>query len=289
MSSAVVRWASSSCLLCPLTNLTDVRLTDYRDVPDPVLLRRTGCVRRRRPACRSGTPDEPQVRRPVAARDGRGAGQPRDRAGPGSHAPCRCTSLRRTLMSGSRRVQRAPGMPSHRREARDRVGHGCGPAALRERRSGRVLEAIGNADNIGGIFRNSAAFGVDAVLLSPGCCDPLYRKAIRVSIGGSLAVPYGWCHDVAARSGATSASAGSPSLALTPSGDAVDLGCGRCRSRTTGAPRPARRQRREEADRRRHGGRRTCGSASRWLPAPTPSTWRRPWDRAPPSVGSGSA
>jgi tRNA G18 (ribose-2'-O)-methylase SpoU len=53
-----------------------------------------------------------------------------------------------------------------------------------------VLEGIGNADNIGGIFRNAAAFGADAVLLSPGCCDPLYRKAIRVSIGGTLAVPF---------------------------------------------------------------------------------------------------
>ena len=53
-----------------------------------------------------------------------------------------------------------------------------------------VLEAIGNPDNIGGIFRNAAAFGVDAVLLSPGCGDPLYRKAIRTSMAATLTVPF---------------------------------------------------------------------------------------------------
>ena len=49
-----------------------------------------------------------------------------------------------------------------------------------------ALEGIGNADNMGGIFRNALAFGADGVLLSPSSCDPLYRKAIRTSIGASL-------------------------------------------------------------------------------------------------------
>jgi tRNA G18 (ribose-2'-O)-methylase SpoU len=53
-----------------------------------------------------------------------------------------------------------------------------------------VLSGISNHDNMGGIFRNAAAFGVDAVLLDPECCDPLYRKAIRVSVGGVLRVPF---------------------------------------------------------------------------------------------------
>jgi len=53
-----------------------------------------------------------------------------------------------------------------------------------------VLCGIGNHDNVGGIFRNAAAFGVDAVLLDAGCCDPLYRKAIRVSVGATLMVPF---------------------------------------------------------------------------------------------------
>jgi tRNA G18 (ribose-2'-O)-methylase SpoU len=53
-----------------------------------------------------------------------------------------------------------------------------------------VLFGIANHDNMGGLFRNAAAFGVEAVLLDPTCCDPLYRKAIRVSVGGALTVPF---------------------------------------------------------------------------------------------------
>ena len=53
-----------------------------------------------------------------------------------------------------------------------------------------VLFAIGNHDNMGGLFRNAAAFGADAVLLDADCCDPLYRKAIRVSVGAALTVPF---------------------------------------------------------------------------------------------------
>lgn len=49
---------------------------------------------------------------------------------------------------------------------------------------------ISNHDNIGAIFRNAAAFGADAVLLDETCCDPLYRKALRVSVGTVLKVPY---------------------------------------------------------------------------------------------------
>jgi len=53
-----------------------------------------------------------------------------------------------------------------------------------------VLMGVSNHDNIGGLFRNAAAFGVDAVLLDAACCDPLYRKAIRVSVGGALVTPF---------------------------------------------------------------------------------------------------
>jgi tRNA G18 (ribose-2'-O)-methylase SpoU len=49
-----------------------------------------------------------------------------------------------------------------------------------------VLDAVTNADNVGGVFRNAAAFAVDAVLLSPTCCDPLYRKAVRTSMAAVL-------------------------------------------------------------------------------------------------------
>ena len=53
-----------------------------------------------------------------------------------------------------------------------------------------ALVGISNHDNMGGLFRNAAGFGVDAVLLDSTCCDPLYRKAIRVSVGGVLRVPF---------------------------------------------------------------------------------------------------
>ena len=58
-----------------------------------------------------------------------------------------------------------------------------------------VLEAVTNADNVGGVFRNAAAFGAAGVLLSPTCCDPLYRKAIRTSMGAALRVPFARADD----------------------------------------------------------------------------------------------
>ena len=84
-----------------------------------------------------------------------------------------------------------------------------------------LLEGVVNHDNVGGIFRNAAAFGADLVLVDEVTCDPLYRKAIRVSAGASLFVPF-------ARLGRASLvsalrSRGFTVLALTPAPDAVDL------------------------------------------------------------------
>jgi tRNA G18 (ribose-2'-O)-methylase SpoU len=59
-----------------------------------------------------------------------------------------------------------------------------------------VLEGVSNPDNVGGLFRNAAAFGVDLVLLGPDCGDPLYRKAIRTSMASSLLVPFAAAPDV---------------------------------------------------------------------------------------------
>lgn len=58
--------------------------------------------------------------------------------------------------------------------------------------SALVLVAVGisNHDNMGALFRNAAAFGADALLLDGQSCDPLYRKAIRVSVGHALRVPF---------------------------------------------------------------------------------------------------
>ena len=58
-----------------------------------------------------------------------------------------------------------------------------------------VLFGVSNHDNIGGVFRNAAAFGAPAVLLDAVCCDPLYRKAIRVSVGAALITPFAWVSD----------------------------------------------------------------------------------------------
>lgn len=80
-----------------------------------------------------------------------------------------------------------------------------------------VVEAVNDHENLGALFRNAAAFGVDAVLLDPRCADPLYRRSVRVSLGHVLGVPWtrieplerslGGLHD-----------AGLATLALTPSG-----------------------------------------------------------------------
>ncbi|MEO1702576.1 MAG: RNA methyltransferase [Pseudomonadota bacterium] len=53
-----------------------------------------------------------------------------------------------------------------------------------------VASALANHDNVGALFRNAAAFGASALFLDEHCCDPLYRKAIRVSVGGVLKVPF---------------------------------------------------------------------------------------------------
>lgn len=81
-----------------------------------------------------------------------------------------------------------------------------------------ALERVGNVDNIGAIFRNAAAFGVDGVLLQGDCADPLYRKAIRTSMAASLAIPYAtvpW-PDALRELG----EAGWATIAMTPAGDA---------------------------------------------------------------------
>ena len=53
-----------------------------------------------------------------------------------------------------------------------------------------VLEDVMNPTNLGAIFRSAAALNIDAVLLTPGCCDPLYRRSARVSMGTVFQVPW---------------------------------------------------------------------------------------------------
>ena len=85
-----------------------------------------------------------------------------------------------------------------------------------------ALEDVSNPDNVGGVFRNARAFGADAIFLSAGCADPLYRKAIRTSMGASLVTPFahlpGWADGLAQLR-----AAGYTLVALTPDPSALDI------------------------------------------------------------------
>ncbi|HYD45311.1 MAG TPA: RNA methyltransferase [Phenylobacterium sp.] len=90
-------------------------------------------------------------------------------------------------------------------------------AGLPDRALVAAAVGIANHDNIGGIFRNAAAFGLDAVLLDETSCDPLYRKALRVSVGGVLETPF--ARVTAAELPDLLADAGFETVALTPTGE----------------------------------------------------------------------
>ena len=93
-------------------------------------------------------------------------------------------------------------------------------AALPARAMVAGLVGLTNHDNMGGIFRNAAAFGAAAILLDAACCDPLYRKAIRVSVGASLIVPFARVPDGAAMVECLAA-AGFETVSLSPAGDGL--------------------------------------------------------------------
>jgi tRNA G18 (ribose-2'-O)-methylase SpoU len=85
-----------------------------------------------------------------------------------------------------------------------------------------ILEDINDHENLGVIFRSAGSLGVDAILLSPRCCDPLYRRSVRVSMGHVLAVPWArlepWPEALERVAGA-----GFSLVALTPAADADTL------------------------------------------------------------------
>ena len=85
-----------------------------------------------------------------------------------------------------------------------------------------VMEAVTNHTNLGAVFRSAAALGMDAVLLSPNSCDPLYRRTVRVSMGQVFSVPYAFLDRWPEGIDEVRA-AGFRVLALTPHPDATDL------------------------------------------------------------------
>ena len=82
-----------------------------------------------------------------------------------------------------------------------------------------VMERVMDPENVGSVFRHAAGFGVDAVLLHGPTGDPLYRKAIRISMGWSLAIPYAKT-EPSIKVNALLSDAGFVTLALTPARDA---------------------------------------------------------------------
>lgn len=93
---------------------------------------------------------------------------------------------------------------------------------LADARTVVVLEDVVDHTNVGAIFRSAAALGVDAIVLSPRCADPLYRRSIKVAMGAVFSVPYarmeGWYDGLAGLS-----DAGFTTVALTPAEDAVAI------------------------------------------------------------------
>jgi tRNA G18 (ribose-2'-O)-methylase SpoU len=85
-----------------------------------------------------------------------------------------------------------------------------------------VLENVNDHTNIGAIFRSAAGLGMDAVLVTPRCADPLYRRSVKVSMGAVFSVPWtrlgSWPEDISLLR-----EAGLTVLALTPDASAVPI------------------------------------------------------------------
>ena len=86
-----------------------------------------------------------------------------------------------------------------------------------------VLEGVGDHENLGALFRNAAALGVDGVLLGPRCSDPLYRRSVRVSMGHVLRVPFATLPGPWPASLRLLRGAGLRVAALTPASGAVPI------------------------------------------------------------------
>ena len=213
------RWYSARMPVVPVDDVEDSRLTDYRTVSDPLLLRERGVF----------VAESRLVVRELLA-----------------HSRFETRSLLVTAAAleslGDLLETRHDDLPIYvgarqflHRIAGFDVHRGCLALGIRPARSAdvvlpqlaaarqvMVLEDVGNPDNIGGIFRNALAFGAECVLLSPRCCDPLYRKAIRVSIGATLRLAFAYVDDWPEGLERLRA-AGLTLVALTPDATAIDI------------------------------------------------------------------
>ncbi len=209
----------------PIDDLSDPRLADYRHVPDPELLRRGEIfVAEGRLVVRTLLADSPFVTRSLLVTE-TALEALRDVIEP------RLGDLPVYVVTQGT-IQHLTGFNIHRGCLA--IGERPAPVGLEEALESQtwrfaprlaplvVLEQIVNADNVGGIFRNAAAFGAAAAVLGPNCCDPLYRKAIRTSMGAALRLPFVRAGDwpCALR---RLREAGFTVLALTPRPDALSI------------------------------------------------------------------
>jgi tRNA G18 (ribose-2'-O)-methylase SpoU len=171
----------------PIDDIDDPRVAGYRNVPDPELLRAHGVfIAEGRQVVRHLLASDRYIARSVLV------------------SPPALESLRDVLdpdgplpvfVAPAERLTALVGFDVHRGCLA--IGERPAPAAVeswwRQAAGSRLVvaaERVGNADNMGALFRNALAFGAGGILLSPGCCDPLYRKSIRVSMGAAFRLPY---------------------------------------------------------------------------------------------------
>ena len=95
-------------------------------------------------------------------------------------------------------------------------------SVVRDARRVVVLEDVNNHTNVGAIVRSASALGVDALLLDPDSCDPLYRRSLRISMGEALSLPHARTDPLPAGLAPLRA-AGFVLAALTPGADADDI------------------------------------------------------------------
>ncbi len=174
-------------MIQPIDDVDDPRVAAYRNIPDPELLRAHGVF----------VAEGRQVVRHLLASD---------------RYRTRSVLVSPTALEGLRDLLDAQGplpvfvMPAERLTSLVGFNMHRGCLAIGERQAPPTVESwwrqaeasrlvvaaerVGNADNMGALFRNALAFGAGGILLSPGCCDPLYRKSIRVSMGAALRLPY---------------------------------------------------------------------------------------------------
>lgn len=171
----------------PIDDPADVRLADYRNVPDPELLDRRGIFVAEGRLVVSRLLASPRfVTRSVLLTETARralADEPGFRRAP--------PALPMFIVPAPL-IETVTGFDIHRGclAIGERPAHAPWQTLAERARLVVVAERIANADNVGALFRNAAAFGADAVLLDAASTDPLYRKAIRTSMGAALQVPF---------------------------------------------------------------------------------------------------